>query len=107
MPSEVLNATRRARTVLVLLALATLLLGACGSAAGLDKEGTDAQAAPVTLVLETPDAPLPGPTYFAAQGSQRTHGQLTVLVVPGYNSCYPTNEMLLVKALVEGQVQRG
>ncbi len=107
MRSEVLNASWRARPVWAVLALAAMCLGACGSATALDKEGTNAPSAPITLVMQTPDAPLPGPTYFAEQVSQRTHGQLTVVVVPGYNSCYPTNEMLLVKALVQGQAQMG
>jgi C4-dicarboxylate-binding protein DctP len=92
--------------VIVAGAAAACALSGCGSERGLNKEGTKIAPRQITLTMESPDGPTPDTTYFLNQVSNRTHGQLRVIVDPvRYSSADPANELRLAVALRKGKVQ--
>jgi TRAP-type C4-dicarboxylate transport system substrate-binding protein len=92
--------------IVVAGAAAVCVLGGCGSAGGINKEGAKIAPRQITLTMESPDGPTPDTTYFLNQVLDRTHGQLRVIVDPvRYSSADPANELRLAVALREGRVQ--
>ncbi len=106
-PAAAIETERTARVRCAILAAAALacLLGGCGTAATVNKEGAKIAAGTITLRMETPDAPQADADYFVEQVLARTHGQLHIVVADDYPSADPNNELRLAEALREGSAE--
>src|SRR4051794_22905614 len=94
---------RRIRA-LCLLALATVMVSACGG--GGDKSGAKSQPR-VAFTLQTPDRGDELAAAFARAVTRRSGGTVRISFGRGYDNADPSDEARLAQALVRGQVDAG